>query len=220
MMASRDMADVNPHVITPLGRVVMTVDDGVSIVGDREADDARLLPRGGRVLTYRARAFEADLLLGDISPRLPPHMHVERCVAGVWRIRTRELLPSLRFRCSCIELPEDADFDSASGECLDALIWENSDWVMSIGTQDGECLSGRALRGDNMPRALADQLELATIEYSSNGLCVPMTNVPANEMVQVHFLVAWAVRSETENLSTWYAVDRKSGWILAQLTAE
>ena len=60
----------------------------------------------------------------------------------------------------------------------------------------------------------------------AGNLRLPLTNVRADDVVQVQFLVAWAARPETEDedrdsrvVSPWFAVDQRHAWVLAQLEA-
>ena len=218
--------DEQANIASPLGRVVLSLEDDVSTAGDVSPDATRLLPRGGRVATFRSRLIEASLTVGEISPRIPPGMTVAGCVAAVWRVRALQHLRALSFGCSCPELPANADGGPTSGEGLDALTWKVPGWVVSIGTEDGEYLSGRATRGDGMPTALAGQLSMNSVVYAANGMRLPLTSVRADDVVQVQFLVAWAARPETEDedrdsrvVSPWFAVDQRHAWVLAQLEA-
>ena len=145
-------------------------------------------------------------------------MSVAACVAGVWRVRAAVPIAEMTFECRCVHLPPDADGGPTPGEGLDALTWATPGWETSIGTEDGEFLRARALRRDNMPRSLADRLELGTVEYLRDGLRVPFRDVPAHEVFQVQFLISWCERKPEERAWTWFAVDQDPAFLVAQLT--
>jgi len=111
----------------------------------------------------------------------------------------------------------DASGGPNSGEGLDAITWRTGAGVLSLGTEDGEFLRSRALLGDNMPPAMAGELDISTVEYLPNGLRIPLRNVPSRSVVQVHFLLAWADKCIEESPSTWFAVDQKAETIVSQL---
>lgn len=207
----------DPSITCPLGKVFSVVTGDTSST-DRLPDTAWRLATGARIVVYRAAEFEAQLLIGEVSPALPPGMVVAGCVAGVWRVQPTVPIAKLAFECRCAHLPSDADGGGDNGEGLDAITWTTSAWEMSIGTEDGEYLRARALRRNHMPRPLAEQLDLGSVEHLSDGLRVPFRDVPADEVLQVQFLISWCEVDAEDRAATWFAVEQDPAFLIEQLT--
>lgn len=167
--------------------------------------------------TFRDARLDAQLLVGPLDPQSPPHMKIQGCSAAIWRIRARSALRELAFECSWQQPPVDTDGGPNPGEGLDAVTWRTPVAAVSLGTEDGEFLRHRALRADFMPPVLAAQLHFSTVEYSPNGLRVSLRDVPADSIVQIHFVLAWSDSDTDASPSTWFAVDQRPEEILRQL---
>jgi hypothetical protein len=102
---------------------------------------------------------------------------------------------------------------------LDAQTWEIGDVKLSLGTEDGEYLAARAHRGELVPPRLAPELDASTVQYLADGLRVPFSSLQAGEIVQVHFILAWATDDDPYRVDTWFAVDQHPAEILRQLCA-
>ncbi len=109
-------------------------------------------------------------------------------------------------------------FDSAqSGERLEACTWENSDWKVTVGTEDNEQLGGRSHQGEYMPRRLSIALhkDYKMVGISRQGVEINLPLLHTGELVQVQFSIATGPNKgeEDEDIDTWLAVDYAGGGI-------
>lgn len=188
-----------------------------------ELETATLVPRGSaRELTgvtrlgFRTPAATVELVVGEIRPRLPAHMTVHGCRAALWRVSAHSQLSALRFGAEWPSPPPGADGTPDSGEGLDAFTWRIADSVLSLGTEDGEFLAARAQRHAGVPARMSAELTISTVQYTDAGLIVPFVGLGPQEVLEVHFIAAWA-EGHTESPSTWFAVEQDHGYIVQVL---
>lgn len=67
-----------------------------------------------------------------------------------------------------------------------------------------------------MPTRLLPELTAALVQYPDTGLRVEFSSLQIGELVQVHFVVAWASHGDPDRVDTWFAVDQTASEILAQ----
>jgi hypothetical protein len=206
-------------VVTPLATLAMSFHSVKFETVGLNPDEEYALQNGARLKRFSSPEGTVDLLMGAIRPQLPPHLRTDGCVAAIWRVRANTRLRELRFSCSCAVQSSEADGSPNSGEGLDAFTWRFDHRVLSIGTEDGEVLAARASRSANMPPRLACDLNMSTVTYTSSGIEVPFSYLEPGELLQIHFVVAWAGHYSDESPSTWFAVDQKPEHLLRQLTA-
>ena len=75
---------------------------------------------------------------------------------------------------------ENVDFDVATGEHLDAIEASNNDWILHIGTEDGEVLNFRAGENDWFPNRLQNKVDF----YQD---CLMLISLPGI-ILEYHFL--------------------------------
>lgn len=208
-------AEYEPVLRTPIGTLVTHVVCGdVSTQGARP-EQAFRVPSGALLNRFVRSAWVAELLVGPVKPRTPGSLEIAGCLAAIWRIRAIERCGPCRICCSWSKLPDGAEGGPNSGEGLDAITWEVGSFALSLGTEDGEFLSGRAGRDGSVPARLALELRIDTVEYVETGLVVPFSGLEPAEGLQVQFVVAWGDR-DTANL-TWLAVEQDPSNLLNQL---
>ena len=208
-----------PIMVCPWGGFPVALSDaaGPCVL---DAVDAWRLPSGASLATYRHPHLEAEVLVGAVTPRLPPDMSVLGCVATVIDVRCLTDLGKLSFQCWWDDVPPGVHGGPNCGEGLDAITWRTGSAVVSLGTEDGELLRSRAERGQGLSRSLAAQLGFHTVEHDPNGLRVPFSNVPAGSVLRLQFLLAWHDRYSDESPSTWFAVEQDHADVVAQLVGD
>jgi hypothetical protein len=189
-----------------------------------ELDTAAMLPTssvtdatGATRLRFLAREATIDLVVGEIRPELPTHLAVSGCRAALWRVTLQGRLSTLRFHAEWSTPPSEADGTPDSGEGLDAFTWRVADSVLSLGTEDGEILAARAQRHAGVPARLSGELTYSTVKYTDSGLIVPIAELRPQEVLEIHFIVAWSDAYSEERPSTWFAVDQGHGYVVQSL---
>jgi len=205
-------------IVSPLGNVVPEVyfDDlrlskFLPAVIGQVSDDAF-------IYIWDFNNVHLELLRISIVPELPQHLKVEKCIALLWRFKNLSKKINLRLKCQFFP-KRNAEWDSESGECLSAQCWEDADYKITIGTQDEECLEGRAFNSKGLPLRLAKQklLDPELVENHEDGIEVVLPPLLENEEGQIQFIISWVNKKETDPISTWYAVDQKPEYILKSI---
>ncbi len=140
----------------------------------------------------------AEISIAEIKPLLPDGMEVQGSIAALLTVVSPTQIKDLQFSCTWTDC--DTRGDACSGEGLDAWEWENTNQLVIIGTEDGECLSSRLSLGeitrDNYP-VLMDR----------NCIKINIEQYPANKELTLHFVISNNTLPEKEDCSCWYAVD-------------
>lgn len=96
-----------------------------------------------------------------------------------------------------------------------ALRWMTDEHVAVLGTEDVDALRRRMQAGETMGldaalylNDLGDDLDHLVFGFHDDGLSIRLTEIPARELVQLHFAVAWNTHPEATPDAAWYAVHR------------
>lgn len=156
---------------------------------------------------------DVEFLRLNFFPKLPPGMHVEGCLALIWKIKT--LGNRIAFKLTgCLE--SQAKSYPESGECLFAQSFEDPTVKLTIGTEDEEALIARASKKNWLPLYFKDSLKADNVRYGNQGLEIVLPESKCNDLIQVHFIVAWTSKI-FDPISTWYALDQSPEYILNSL---
>lgn len=123
--------------------------------------------------------------------------------------------------CRLIPKYNDLEFDIATGENLDAIEASNEEFILHIGTEDGQTLRHRSLNNDWMPIRFAEDLINTKLLYGliNDGFETIIPNLNANEKLYIHFLCAIGNKIEN-NISTWIAVDQDKNDLEANINIQ
>ena len=105
--------------------------------------------------------------------------------------------------------------DSQSGERLESITWEDSEWKVTVGTEDNEQLGGRSHQGEYMPRRLSRKLydlDENVVDISRQGVDINLPLLHSEEVIQVQFDVAIGPNRGEEDISTWLAM---GSWLVS-----
>lgn len=112
-----------------------------------------------------------EFLIFQFDPKIPPHMKVDNCVAGVWRIRnlSKNLKPVFK-----TYLVDEQEGSPESGEGLISQLFQNESINLSIGTEDEEFLNQRAEINQWMPERLKDNIHVEAVETIPGGIRISL----------------------------------------------
>jgi hypothetical protein len=142
------------------------------------------------------------------------------CQGWLWRIsKEKSANEKIELQCKRTDFPAGIELGGYDcGEHLDAIAFNNNNWKLHIGTEDGEVLQQRALDDDWMPTRYSDELGFyhSFTSIESNGLITKVPELIEGERIHFHYITAYdKYRSDTAN--TWLAVDeskrRLENWI-------
>jgi len=166
------------------------------------------------ISSWRLEGCEVEFFRADFTPKIPAHMSVNYCTAGIWRIKSIFSNLKLDFRTFIEHGLNILNTDGESGEGLTSFLCENNQFKLSIGTEDEEYLASRASLQKWMPQRFRNIfLNNLIVECMSNGLKVDLPPLNINETVQIQFVIAWSSK-ENYSESTWFAVDASADYIL------
>jgi hypothetical protein len=195
------------HVLTPLGSICLSLNTNTLDTNKVAVTNTFCLPGGGYILCWDTEFIDAELMIIPFMPRLPDDMKIDGGYAAVWRVRCKVNEVNCSFSAEWEEGYVWDDGGAESGQYLESQAWENKDIKVSLGTEDGEALIIRSEKNYFMPVTYNENTNPYTIvQYFDKGLKVPINNLRANEICQIHFVIAWSKNIQYDT-STWYAVD-------------
>ena len=151
----------------------------------------------------------------------PETMEYESAKGWRWFIeKTNNEKEKLTIFCKLINPSTDTEFDSSSGEHLDAIEIENRTYHLHIGTEDGERLKYRAEQNEWMPKRFKGDIGFhkSFTEYVDFGFKTIIPTMDNGEKIYFHFIVATnSIEASKDypyerNISTWFAVDKSKRW--------
>ena len=146
--------------------------------------------QGGQVRT--------ELTVANLPPDLPPGMKVESLRVVVLSATSSTGFLKLGFQ---VHLEANVEAYSETGEHLNARSWEENGRLVTIGTEDGEALSGR------LPWLASGEEPFNIVEHQVDGLCVSLGTIPPNTPLSLHFAIAENPCPEPQECSAWFAVE-------------
>jgi hypothetical protein len=150
-----------------------------------------------------------EFIRAPFEPKIPSHMKVKSCIAGIWRVRSNYDGLRLRFQT---RLTSKREGIPETGEGLMSVGFHDK-INLSIGTEDEDFLQQRASNGKWMPIRVKDMIKADDIHFIHGGLEVNLPLLAKCEMVQIQFIVAWASKDYPE-VTPWFAVEQSPGHIL------
>ena len=93
---------------------------------------------------------------------------------------------------------------------MDAIEASTADWVLHIGTEDGEVMNFRAKNSDWFPERLQNKVDFyqSITKMERNGFTTNIPDLRLNEKLHIQYICAYDKNSEDiDKSSTWFAVD-------------
>lgn len=197
-----DDVTLGPWIQTPVGKLLFNaIDSDWQALNQRPQSICRLVT-SGFLLGWTSDALRAELLLCRPKTDLPGGMAVDDSWAGMWRLRASRMLRSCHFSCEW-EAGLRLDGGGNSGQFFDAQTWTVGHLTYTLGTQDSERLAIRASQGEGLPVRWASEVvpdDPNVVVYTPAGFQINLPALQANELCQVHFVIAWG----TDETSPWF----------------
>ena len=156
---------------------------------------------------YRTEGHQVELI--EFKSRT--HKFVQDSKCWIFRItKLNDKKEDLQIKCELLNNKNDVEFDTASGEHVDAIEGYNQDWQIHIGTEDGEILNSRAERNDWFPERLNYKVNfyksITTYLKGNTGLQTEIPELKKNEKLHIQYLSAIDEKNESK-INCWTAVD-------------
>lgn len=190
---------------TPLGQVICglsTDSTNVEDIGVKEYEN-------GKSISSIIGGHKVELIEFKIKQPLYNGETVKDSNGWIWRIeKIKESIDNLKLNCVLINYPENVDFDTASGEHLDAIKASNNEWTLHIGTEDGEILNSRAESNDWFPERLKNKVDFyqSITNMLKEGFETEIPELKIGEQIHIQYLSAYD-QTNSESVRTWFAVD-------------
>ncbi len=192
---------------TPLGIV------NCGLLGDKTVIECieNKTYENGQSEIYKTNSFQIELI--EFKIRIPLYNGdvLTDSQGWIWRIiKQQDDLESIQLNCNLIDFDSNTDFDTATGEHLDAIEASNNDWILHIGTEDGEVMNWRAKENDWFPERLQDKVNFyqSITKMEKNGFKTKIPDLKLNERLHIQYICAYDKRSDDRNkVNTWLAVD-------------
>jgi hypothetical protein len=169
----------------------------------------------GRSEVYRTNSFLIELIEFKIRIPLYNGENLTDSQGWIWRIiKKRDDLETIQLNCNLIDFESHIEFDTATGEHLDAIEASDNDWILHIGTEDGEVMNSRAKNDDWFPERLQHKVDFyqSITEMEKNGFKINIPDLQLNERLHIQFICAFDKRTEDKDkVNTWLAVDEFKG---------
>ena len=190
---------------TPLGQVFCEL---VSNFFDAEVIQENEYENGKSTI-YKTIGHRIELVEFKIRQPLYNGETVTDSSGWIWRIeKINELDERLKLNCILTDYPVTVTFDFASGEHLDAIEAEDDNWVLHIGTEDGEVLNSRAKSSNWFPSRFGNQVDFyqSITKYIKEGFETEIPSLAVGERMHIQYLTAYDKQC-CDSVSTWLAVD-------------
>lgn len=146
---------------------------------------------------------------------LPHATDVEDGVVIMARLLPEFPIRQLKFEMRWVEPQGLSRPKPRSERGTNALLWKTDSHVAAIGTEDVNALAKRVQVGETMGldsalylQDLNDELDHLVFGHHDNGMSIRLTEIPARELIQLHFAVAWSANPEPVPDAAWYAIHR------------
>lgn len=199
---------------TPLG----TIRCGINSSDSNELVETKKY-ENGRSQIFKTIGYQIEII--SFENRTPLHNGesvTENC-GWIFRIeKTADTDEVIETYCLLAEQIGSVEFDSATGENLDAIQADSPEWTLHIGTEDGEILNIRAENDDWFPSRFKSNVSFyqSITEMRQNGFVTKIPLLKKGEKIHIHYLVAYDKRDE-HKVNTWLAVDeskrRLENWV-------
>lgn len=146
---------------------------------------------------------------------------VEHAEAVLFTVSASASVMSLELGCRWLTAPP-LEFGPETGEALEAQSWSDERFLVMVGTEDAEVLTGWDAPNQSgrdrvapdplagrLPRGIALRAEPRAYSYAADRLSLTFSSIPADAGFSLHFIVAWNPLPEVVPGSCWLAVDAR-----------
>lgn len=195
----------NKTFSTPIGEVVLKI---TSDIETEVALDAGTYSNGSSEI-FITNGHKIELF----QFTLPNEEHLINSCGWLIRIRkTSTISEGIRIEIQVTRSDEKLEFDYASGEHLDAISATSENYIMHIGTEDGEVLNSRAANNDWFPEDLENivtfEQSITAYKKDLSGFDSQIPILKEGDKLSLHFLAAIQEKSnDPHRADSWWAVD-------------
>ena len=190
---------------TPLGTISCELNSNLTFI---ELENTGRYENGiyGR---FKTSAHDIEIVEFKIKKPFDNGETITNSKCWIWRIeKVKDITENLKIKVLISDYPKNAEFNSATGENLDAFGITSDEWKLHIGTEDGFRLNLRAENDDWFPIRLLNTKnhwqEITELNKSSIQTKVP--ELKNGEKIHLQYLTAYD-KQNTETINTWVAVD-------------
>lgn len=185
---------------TPLGVILSgffcSGTDGAPEIKHYENGTAEILNTPGHKIEVISFKLKVPLKNGDT---------LAGSSGRIFRIeKTTGIHEKIETYCLLEKINHKVNFYPATGEHLDAIHAEGTEWTLHIGTEDSEIMNSRALNDDQFPSRFHNRTGIT--EMKPNGFVTSIPELNSGEKIHIHYLAAYDKRDE-QKVNTWLAVD-------------
>lgn len=207
---------------SPMGSVQTSIESLSTLLSISNAKTCLRVGTQARLFSWSHPLMDAELFARRFVADLPADFPQADVLGMVWRIKAKIDLPQFKVEAE-IQGNSNIKGTPDTGECLDAMTWMDEKTHLTLGTEDAEALAGRAEIGSWFPqryqtwlKALCEGRESTAkypVVYGERGLSVLLPNLQNGEILQIHFVAAWA-RPDQDKPASWFAADTVADAIL------
>ncbi len=196
---------INRNFKTPIGQVVCelkTDSSDIEIVNTKEYEN-------GKSTSYKTKGHRIELIEFKIKQPLYNGETVKDSIGWIWRIeKIYKSNEKLKLNCVLTDYSDKVDFGAATGQYLDAIEAEDSEWILHIGTEDGEALNSRTKSNDWFPERLENKVDFyqSITKMLKEGFETNIPELYVEEQIHIQYLSAYDIK-KPESVNTWLAVD-------------
>ncbi|TRX32585.1 hypothetical protein [Flavobacterium restrictum] len=197
------MRNIEKQFETPLGIIRC----GINSDGFEKTFDTQKYENGNSEI-FKTSGHKVEIITFKIRLPLYNDDILTDSFGCIFRIvKTADIDEKIETYC-LLDKYEDVEFGIDCGEHLDAILAENNEWNLHIGTEDGEVLNWRAENENWFPARLKNNLNLenSITEMKENGFITKIPILDKNEKIHIQFLTAYD-RKDEQKVNTWLAVD-------------
>ncbi|MCB9336205.1 MAG: hypothetical protein H6586_08650 [Flavobacteriales bacterium] len=167
--------------------------------------------KNGQSEIYKTADYQVEIIQFKIRLPLYNGGNLTDSNGWIWRIiRINDTSEKIQIDCKLIDPIDNIDYYVATGEHLDAIEAGNNDWILHLGTEDGEMMNSRASNNNWFPNRLQNKkdLYLSFTEMKKTGFITKIPDLKIDERLHLQYICAYDKKSnDPENVNTWLAVD-------------
>lgn len=164
--------------------------------------------KNGESKTIETDGYRVEIIEFKIKLPLYNGQMVADSFGWIFRIEKTSNTGKLTEMYCLLDTMSTMDFDVTSGQYLNAIAASNNEWILHIGTEDGEMVHIRSQEDNWLPRRFENEIKLyqEITETRQNGFSTKVPPLNEGEKIHIQYLIAYD-KADRNNVNTWLAVD-------------